>query len=170
LQIPATRLNLSPNLRRLFLYFSETILKRLTNPMACSLATRPLEILRFRRLSSSVKGLRLERFFGNSVFACIFTIPWYPVSVLTATSGAMRTPDSLKSLKSCRFPSVNAVHIIFRLSPHTTTCVFTVCLFFLPEQNLRCFFEGVRSGFLWRPQARHHNRQSLSPTPFFRAG
>jgi len=133
LQIPATRLNLIPNLRRLPLYLSETILKRLTKPIACSLAIRPLEIARFRRLSSSVNGLRLERFLGSSEFACVFAIPWYPVSVISPTLGAMRTLDSLKSLKSCRFPFVNAVHIILRLRLHTTTCVFIVCRFFLPE-------------------------------------
>jgi len=140
LQIPATRLNLSPNLRRLPLYFPETILKRLTKPMACSLAIRPLEIPRFRRLSSLAKGLRLERFLGSSEFACVFAIPWHPVSVMTPASGAMRTFDSLKSLKSCRFPFANAAQIIFRLRLHTTTCVFTVRRFFLPEYRLRCFF------------------------------
>ena len=81
---------------------------------------RPLEIPQFHRLPSLAKGLRLERFLGRSEFACIFAIPWYPVSVMTPASGTMRTFDSLKSLKPCRFPFANAAQIIFRLRLHTT--------------------------------------------------
>ena len=44
LQIPAIKLNLRPNLFRLFLYLSKKILKRFMNPMACSLNTLCFEI------------------------------------------------------------------------------------------------------------------------------
>jgi len=82
----------------------------------------------------------LERFLGSSEFARIFHNPL--VSRIGPDPNFRRDAalDSLKSLKSCRFPSVNAAHIILRLRPHTIACVFTARLFFLPEQNLRCFF------------------------------
>ena len=137
------RLKRKPNLLRRFLYLSETILKRLINPMACSLETRLLEIARFSRFCSFESFSPFGFLCGNTEFLCCFSIPTYPVSVSATTCSGICVSDSVKSLKSCFFPFENITQITFRVFLHTIICVFIVCRFFgflFTFCSVACFF------------------------------
>jgi len=144
------RLKRKPNLLRRFLYLSETILKRLINPMACSLETRLLEIARFSRFCSFESFSPFGFLCGNTEFLCCFSIPTYPVSVSATTCSGICVSDSVKSLKSCFFPFENITQITFRVFLHTIICVFIVCRFFFPEYHLFCSFFRFFIPFLFR--------------------
>ena len=75
LSIAEIKLNLRPNLFRLFLYLSDTTLNRFIIPITSSFATRSLASSWFFFLSSFVKGFFLRFFFGSSDLACSFCIP-----------------------------------------------------------------------------------------------
>src|SRR6202042_3255321 len=112
---------------------SETILKRLINPIACSFLTLcdAISVLFF--LSSFVSGFFLLFFFGKSVLLSIYCRPWYPESTMTCTLLCTAALDCLYNLKSCFLPFAKYAQIISWVFLSTTSCVFNVCLFFLPE-------------------------------------
>ena len=113
-----------------------------------SASIRWLEISLFRFLSSGVSGFFLLFFLGRSELMCILSTPKYPVSLIIIVFLFRIVLDSLNNLKSCFLPFAKAVQIIFPVDLSVTTCVFTVCRFFLPEYQRFCFFLDVELGFL----------------------
>ena len=124
--MPAMRLKRKPNPLRRFLYLSETILKRLIKPIACSLETRLLEIARFSRFCSFERLCFFGFLCGNSEFLCSFSIPMNPVSVSATVSSDICVSLSVKSLKSCFFPFEKTTQMTLRLFLQTITRVFIV--------------------------------------------
>ncbi|KJW07472.1 putative membrane protein [Orientia tsutsugamushi str. UT144] len=64
--MPEIKLNLRPNLLRLFRYLSAIILNRFSIPITVSLTTHSPANIRLFFLSFLVKGFFLLFFFGNS--------------------------------------------------------------------------------------------------------
>src|ERR1700730_687128 len=109
------------------------ILKRLSMAMTFSQGTRSLEMSRFLALSLADNGFFLLRFLGMFVLACALCRPLYPLSITALVFGCRRTFDLLNSLKSWRRPLPCAMHRMRRVDFSTTSWVFSVCRFFLPE-------------------------------------
>ena len=111
LQIAEIRLNLRPNLFRLFLYLSDMILNRLIMPITFSFTTLALESPWFFCLYYFVKGFLFVFFFGKSDLLCSFCMPWYPVSVVSSVSNNFYV----------------RIYLCFRLFKQPKIMTFTIC-------------------------------------------
>ena len=133
LQRAAIRFKRKPNFFLRFLYRSPIILKIFNLLIIFSTKTLLLDKIWFSYFCCLVKGFFFVDFNGNSLFVWSFFIPWYPLSACIKHDGRKCVLLSLYTRKSCLRPFLTQVHIIFPVLLSTTTWLFMVCLFFLPE-------------------------------------